>query len=103
MIWMAGNLGGLVVAVIVRASSTGRWRPFSPWPRSPWSPRRSPRGSPPFALLKSATSTIFRKRVYRHRPMTPHWKDSVARHEQPSLRHSLFDVATSVLPYLVLS
>ncbi|HMC49238.1 MAG TPA: fatty acid desaturase [Solirubrobacterales bacterium] len=35
--------------------------------------------------------------------MTPHWKDSVARHEQPSLRHSLFDLATSVLPYLALS
>jgi acyl-lipid omega-6 desaturase (Delta-12 desaturase) len=35
--------------------------------------------------------------------MAPYWKDSVARHEQPSLRHSLFDVATSVLPYLALS
>ncbi len=35
--------------------------------------------------------------------MTPYWKDSVARHEQPSLRHSLFDVVTSVLPYLALS
>jgi omega-6 fatty acid desaturase (delta-12 desaturase) len=35
--------------------------------------------------------------------MAPHWKDSVARHEQPSLRHSLFDVVTSVLPYLALS
>ncbi len=46
---------------------------------------------------------IFKKRVYRHRPMAPYWKDSVARHEQPSLRHSLFDVATSVLPYLALS
>jgi acyl-lipid omega-6 desaturase (Delta-12 desaturase) len=35
--------------------------------------------------------------------MAPYWKDSVARHEQPSLGHSLFDVATSVLPYLALS
>lgn len=35
--------------------------------------------------------------------MTPYWKSSVARHEQPSLRHSLFDLATSVLPYLALS
>jgi omega-6 fatty acid desaturase (delta-12 desaturase) len=35
--------------------------------------------------------------------MAPYWKDSVVRHEQPSLRHSLFDVATSVLPYLALS
>jgi omega-6 fatty acid desaturase (delta-12 desaturase) len=35
--------------------------------------------------------------------MAPYWKSSVARHEQPSLRHSLFDVATSVLPYLGLS
>ena len=35
--------------------------------------------------------------------MVPHWKDSVARHEQPSLRHSLFDVVTSVVPYLTLS
>ena len=35
--------------------------------------------------------------------MAPYWKDSVARHEQPSLRHSLLDVATSVLPYLALS
>ncbi len=35
--------------------------------------------------------------------MAPYWKDSVARHEQPSLRHSLFDVATSVVPYLALT
>jgi omega-6 fatty acid desaturase (delta-12 desaturase) len=35
--------------------------------------------------------------------MTPYWKDSVARHEQPSLRHSLFDVVTSVVPYLALT
>jgi acyl-lipid omega-6 desaturase (Delta-12 desaturase) len=35
--------------------------------------------------------------------MAPYWKSSVAPHEQPSLRHSLFDVATSVLPYLGLS
>jgi len=35
--------------------------------------------------------------------MAPYWKDSVARHEQPSLRHSLLDVATSVLPYVALS
>jgi omega-6 fatty acid desaturase (delta-12 desaturase) len=35
--------------------------------------------------------------------MAPYWKDSVARHEQPSLRHSLFDVVTSALPYLALS
>jgi omega-6 fatty acid desaturase (delta-12 desaturase) len=33
----------------------------------------------------------------------PYWRDSVARHEQPSLRHSLLDVATSVVPYLGLS
>ena len=33
----------------------------------------------------------------------PYWRDSVARHEQPSLRHSLLDVATSVLPYLALT
>ena len=32
-----------------------------------------------------------------------YWRDSVARHEQPSLRHSLFDVATSVLPYMALT
>lgn len=35
--------------------------------------------------------------------MAPYWKDSVARHEQPSLPHSLLDVATSVLPYVALS
>jgi acyl-lipid omega-6 desaturase (Delta-12 desaturase) len=35
--------------------------------------------------------------------MAPYWKDSVARHEQPSLRYSLLDVATSVLPYVALS
>jgi omega-6 fatty acid desaturase (delta-12 desaturase) len=35
--------------------------------------------------------------------MAPYWKDAVSRHEQPSLRHSLLDVATSVLPYLALS
>ena len=33
----------------------------------------------------------------------PYWRESVARHEQPSLRHSLIDVATSVIPYLALS
>ena len=33
----------------------------------------------------------------------PHWRDSVARHEQPSLRHSLEDIATSVVPYLALT
>jgi acyl-lipid omega-6 desaturase (Delta-12 desaturase) len=32
-----------------------------------------------------------------------YWRESVARHEQPSLRHSLVDIATSVLPYLVLT
>jgi omega-6 fatty acid desaturase (delta-12 desaturase) len=33
----------------------------------------------------------------------PYWRASVARHEQPSLRHSLVDVATSVFPYLALT
>lgn len=32
-----------------------------------------------------------------------YWRESVARHEQPSLRHSLVDVATSVVPYLALT
>ncbi len=32
-----------------------------------------------------------------------YWRESVARHEQPSLRHSLFDVASSVGPYLALT
>jgi omega-6 fatty acid desaturase (delta-12 desaturase) len=32
-----------------------------------------------------------------------YWRDSVARHEEPSLRHSLTDVATSVVPYLILT
>jgi omega-6 fatty acid desaturase (delta-12 desaturase) len=32
-----------------------------------------------------------------------YWRESVARHEQPSLRHSLVDVATSVFPYLALT
>lgn len=33
----------------------------------------------------------------------PFWRASVAVHEQPSLRHGLFDVATSVVPYLALT
>jgi omega-6 fatty acid desaturase (delta-12 desaturase) len=33
----------------------------------------------------------------------PYWRDSVARHEQSSLRHSIVDVATSVVPYLALT
>jgi len=33
----------------------------------------------------------------------PYWRASVARHEQPSLRHGLVDVATSVFPYLALT
>jgi acyl-lipid omega-6 desaturase (Delta-12 desaturase) len=32
-----------------------------------------------------------------------YWRDSVARHERPSLRRSLLDVATSVVPYLALT
>jgi omega-6 fatty acid desaturase (delta-12 desaturase) len=32
-----------------------------------------------------------------------YWRESVARHERPSLRHSLLDVATSVAPYLALT
>jgi acyl-lipid omega-6 desaturase (Delta-12 desaturase) len=32
-----------------------------------------------------------------------YWRDSVERHERPSLRHSLLDLATSVLPYLALT
>jgi omega-6 fatty acid desaturase (delta-12 desaturase) len=32
-----------------------------------------------------------------------YWRDSVARHEQASLRHSIEDVATSVVPYLALT
>jgi acyl-lipid omega-6 desaturase (Delta-12 desaturase) len=32
-----------------------------------------------------------------------YWRESVARHEQSSLRHSLVDVATSVVPYLALT
>ena len=32
-----------------------------------------------------------------------YWRDSVARYERPSLRHSLTDVLTSVVPYLALT
>jgi omega-6 fatty acid desaturase (delta-12 desaturase) len=32
-----------------------------------------------------------------------YWRESVERHERPSLRHSLLDVATSVVPYLTLT
>lgn len=32
-----------------------------------------------------------------------YWRESVSRHEQPSLRHSFADVATSVFPYLALT
>ena len=32
-----------------------------------------------------------------------YWREAVVRHEQPSLRHSLLDLATSVLPYLALT
>jgi omega-6 fatty acid desaturase (delta-12 desaturase) len=32
-----------------------------------------------------------------------YWRDAVAGHEQPSLRHSLLDLATSVVPYLGIS
>ena len=34
---------------------------------------------------------------------SPFWRKSVAPHEVPSLRRSLFDVATSVVPYLALT
>ena len=48
--------------------------------------------SPTFALPQADSA-----------PGHPYWRDSVARHEQPSLRHSLVDVATSVVPYLALT
>lgn len=32
-----------------------------------------------------------------------YWREAVARHERPSLPHSLLDLATSVLPYLAIS
>ena len=37
------------------------------------------------------------------RPDRLYWREAVARHEQPSLRHSLLDLATSIAPYLALS
>jgi omega-6 fatty acid desaturase (delta-12 desaturase) len=43
----------------------------------------------------SADADVDRDRLY--------WRESVERHEQPSLRHSLLDVATSVVPYLALT
>lgn len=45
--------------------------------------------------LASADAGADRDRLY--------WRESVERHEQPSLRHSLLDVATSVVPYLALT
>ena len=36
-------------------------------------------------------------------PERLYWRQAVARHEQPSLPHSLFDLATSVVPYLAIS
>jgi omega-6 fatty acid desaturase (delta-12 desaturase) len=36
-------------------------------------------------------------------PGRPYWRDSVARHEQPSLRLAFLDLATSVVPYLGLT
>jgi omega-6 fatty acid desaturase (delta-12 desaturase) len=33
----------------------------------------------------------------------PVWRHSIAPHERPSLRHALFDLATSVVPYLALT
>jgi omega-6 fatty acid desaturase (delta-12 desaturase) len=32
-----------------------------------------------------------------------YWRESVARHERPSLSHSLLDLATSMVPYLAIS
>jgi acyl-lipid omega-6 desaturase (Delta-12 desaturase) len=52
---------------------------------------------PPAPLPTAATPSADRDsdRLY--------WRQSVARHEQPSLRHSLLDLATSALPYLALT
>jgi acyl-lipid omega-6 desaturase (Delta-12 desaturase) len=36
------------------------------------------------------------------RPDRLYWREAVARHERPSLPHSLLDLATSVVPYLAL-
>src|SRR4051794_41837034 len=32
-----------------------------------------------------------------------YWREAVARYERPSVRHSLLDLATSIVPYLVLT
>jgi acyl-lipid omega-6 desaturase (Delta-12 desaturase) len=37
------------------------------------------------------------------RPDRLYWREAVARHERPSLPHSLLDLATSVVPYLAIS
>lgn len=37
------------------------------------------------------------------RPDRLYWREAVARHERPSLPHSLLDLATSMVPYLALS
>jgi omega-6 fatty acid desaturase (delta-12 desaturase) len=37
------------------------------------------------------------------RPDRLYWREAVARHEQPSLPHSLLDLATSAVPYLAIS
>jgi omega-6 fatty acid desaturase (delta-12 desaturase) len=36
-------------------------------------------------------------------PARPYWRETVARYERPSVRHGLLDLATSVVPYLVLT
>jgi acyl-lipid omega-6 desaturase (Delta-12 desaturase) len=36
-------------------------------------------------------------------PARVYWREAVARYERPSVRHSLLDLATSVVPYLVLT
>jgi hypothetical protein len=36
-------------------------------------------------------------------PARLYWREAVARYERPSVRHSLLDLPTSVVPYLVLT
>lgn len=47
------------------------------------------------ATTEAADADLPRARLY--------WREAVARYERPSLRHSLLDLATSVVPYLALT
>jgi acyl-lipid omega-6 desaturase (Delta-12 desaturase) len=54
-------------------------------------------------FMRKAAAATFGPTDADRPPGRLYWREAVARYERPSVRHSLLDLATSVVPYLVLT